>query len=118
MYFRKFTDDQIQQTHAVAQWLNVDSLQDKLFKNLSKGQQRLVLLARALVKHPPLLILDEPCQGLDFAAVEHFKEVVNAVCDSSEQTLIYVSHYPYEIPSCVTQTLRLSEGTVEGVNKS
>lgn len=118
VYFRKLTDDQIQQTHAVAQWLNVDSLQDKLFKNLSKGQQRLVLLARALVKHPPLLILDEPCQGLDFAAVEHFKEVVNAVCDSSEQTLIYVSHYPYEIPSCVTQTLRLSEGTVEGVNKS
>lgn len=112
VYFRKLTDEQIQQTHAVAQWLNVDSLQDKLFKNLSKGQQRLVLLARALVKHPPLLILDEPCQGLDFAAVEHFKEVVNAVCDSSEQTLIYVSHYPYEIPSCVTQTLRLSEGEI------
>lgn len=112
VYFRKLTDEQIQQTHAVAQWLNVDSLQDKLFKNLSKGQQRLVLLARALVKHPPLLILDEPCQGLDFAAVEHFKEVVNAVCDSSEQTLIYVSHYPYEIPSCVTQTLQLSEGKI------
>lgn len=112
VYFRKLTEDQIQQTHAVAEWLNVGSLLDKLFKNLSKGQQRLVLLARALVKHPPLLILDEPCQGLDFTAVEHFKEVVNAVCDSQEQTLIYVSHYPYEIPSCVTQTLRLSEGVV------
>lgn len=116
VYFRKLTDDQIQQTHAVAEWLNVGLLLDKHFKNLSKGQQRLVLLARALVKRPPLLILDEPCQGLDFAAVEHFKEVVNAVCDSPEQTLIYVSHYPYEIPSCVTQTLHLSEGTIERIS--
>lgn len=112
VYFRKLTDPQIQQTHAVADWLNVGALLEKPFKNISKGQQRLVLLARALVKNPPLLILDEPCQGLDFAAVEHFKQVVDTVCDSSESTLIYVSHYTYEIPSCVTQTLRLDNGKI------
>jgi molybdate transport system ATP-binding protein len=110
VYFRKLTEEQIQQTNVVAEWLNVSNLLEKPFKNLSKGQQRLVLLARALVKNPPLLILDEPCQGLDFAAVEHFKRVVDTVCDSPERTLIYVSHYHYEIPSCVTQTLRLAEG--------
>lgn len=71
-----------------------------------------MLLARALVKNPPLLILDEPCQGLDFATVEHFKTVVDTICASTERTLIYVSHYPHEIPSCVTQTLRLAEGKV------
>jgi molybdate transport system ATP-binding protein len=112
VYFRKLTDPQIQQTHAVADWLNVGALLEKPFKNISKGQQRLVLLARALVKNPPLLILDEPCQGLDFAAVEHFKQVVDTVCDSSESTLVYVSHYTYEIPSCVTQTLRLDNGKI------
>lgn len=112
VYFRKLTEEQIQQTNVVAEWLNVSALLEKPFKNLSKGQQRLVLLARALVKNPPLLILDEPCQGLDFAAVEHFKQVVDTVCDSSERTLIYVSHYHYEIPSCVTQTLRLADGKI------
>ncbi|MEI7584957.1 ATP-binding cassette domain-containing protein [Runella sp.] len=112
VYFRKLTEEQIQQTNVVAEWLNVSALLEKPFKNLSKGQQRLVLLARALVKNPPLLILDEPCQGLDFAAVEHFKQVVDTVCDSRERTLIYVSHYHYEIPSCVTQTLRLADGKI------
>ncbi len=112
VYFRKLTDEQIQRTELVAEWLHVTGLLEKSFKNISKGQQRLVLLARALVKNPPLLILDEPCQGLDFAAVEHFKAVVDAICSSSERTLIYVSHYPHEIPSCVTQTLRLEEGRV------
>lgn len=112
VYFRKLTEQQIQQTHLVAEWLQVTDLLEKLFKNLSKGQQRLVLLARALVKNPPLLILDEPCQGLDFATVEHFKTVVDTICASTERTLIYVSHYPHEIPSCVTQTLRLAEGKV------
>lgn len=113
VYFRKLTDQQTQQTEIVAQWLQVTNLLQKPFKNLSKGQQRLVLLARALVKNPPLLILDEPCQGLDFAAMTHFKEVVDSVCCSSERTLIYVSHYPYEIPSCVTQILQLENGMVK-----
>lgn len=112
VYFRKLTEEQIQRTHVVAEWLNVTAFIEKPFKNISKGQQRLVLLARALVKNPPLLILDEPCQGLDFAAVEHFKEVVDVICDTPERTLIYVSHYAHEIPSCVTQTLRLEEGKV------
>ncbi|AEI48251.1 ABC transporter related protein [Runella slithyformis DSM 19594] len=112
VYFRKLTEEQIQRTQVVAEWLNVSAFIEKPFKNISKGQQRLVLLARALVKNPPLLILDEPCQGLDFAAVEHFKEVVDAICDTPERTLIYVSHYAHEIPSCVTQTLRLEDGKV------
>jgi len=112
IYFRKLNEEQIKQTSLVAEWLHVATLLEKPFKNLSKGQQRLVLLARALVKNPPLLILDEPCQGLDFAAMTRFKNVVDAVCTSSERTLIYVSHYPYEIPSCVTQTLRLDVGKV------
>ncbi|MCU0340424.1 MAG: ATP-binding cassette domain-containing protein [Spirosomaceae bacterium] len=112
VYFRKLTDEQTATAHQVAHALHVGELLQKPFKNISKGHQRLVLLARALVKNPPLLILDEPCQGLDFAAVEHFKSLIDQVCQDSSHTLVYVSHYPHEIPSCVTHTLRLEEGRV------
>lgn len=113
IYFKKLDDIQDQRIRGVARMLEVDDLLDKSFKNLSKGEQRLVLLARALVKNPPLLILDEPCQGLDLPTVEYFKKIVDAVCENGDYTLIYVSHYPNEIPSCVNRRIHLNGGKVE-----
>ena len=112
VFFKKLTEAQISRVHEVADLLHVHSLIEKDFSQLSKGQQRLVLLARALVKNPPLLILDEPCQGLDTEAIEYFKSVVDSICDTPERTLIYVSHYVNEIPSCVTRFLKLEKGKV------
>ncbi|TLU99603.1 ATP-binding cassette domain-containing protein [Dyadobacter luticola] len=112
VFFKKLTDIQIERVHEVATLLHVAHLKEKDFSQLSKGQQRMVLLARALVKNPPLLILDEPCQGLDVESIEYFKSVVDAICNTSERTLIYVSHYPHEIPSCVTRFLKLEKGRV------
>ncbi|TDE13352.1 ATP-binding cassette domain-containing protein [Dyadobacter psychrotolerans] len=112
VFFKKLTDIQIERVHEVAELLHVHDLIEKDFSQLSKGQQRLVLLARALVKNPPLLILDEPCQGLDTEAIEYFKSVVDAICESRQRTLIYVSHYPHEIPSCVTHFFKLEKGKV------
>ena len=114
VFFKKLTEVQIERVHEVAALLHVHELIEKDFSQLSKGQQRLVLLARALVKNPPLFILDEPCQGLDTEAIEYFKSVVDAVCQSAERTLIYVSHYPNEIPDCVTKFLKLDAGKVVG----
>ncbi|MCE6990472.1 ATP-binding cassette domain-containing protein [Dyadobacter sp. CY323] len=112
VFFKKLTDEQIERVHEVAELLHVHSLIEKDFSQLSKGQQRMVLLARALVKNPPLLILDEPCQGLDTESIEYFKSVVNAICDTDLRTLIYVSHYPHEIPDCVTHYIKLESGRV------
>ncbi|GLU53288.1 ATP-binding cassette domain-containing protein [Dyadobacter frigoris] len=112
IFFKKLTEIQIERVHEVAEFLHVHSLIEKDFSQLSKGEQRLVLLARALVKNPPLLILDEPCQGLDTISIEYFKSVVNAISDTPERTLIYVSHYLNEIPSCVTKFLKLEKGEV------
>lgn len=112
VFFKKLTEAQVERVHEVAELLHVHALIEKDFSQLSKGQQRMVLLARALVKNPPLLILDEPCQGLDTDAIEYFKSVVNAICDTDQRTLIYVSHYPHEIPSCVTHYLKLEKGKV------
>ncbi len=109
---RKATE--AQKTFAL-QWmqvLSVDNLANISFKQIAAGKQRLVLLARALVKNPPLLILDEPCVGLDQAQKQQFLHVIEQICHSSEKTLIYVSHYQEEIPPCVTNTLRLEEGRV------
>ncbi|RKR82992.1 molybdate transport system ATP-binding protein [Mucilaginibacter gracilis] len=84
----------------------------KPLKNVSASTQRLVLLARALVKNPPLLIFDEPCQGLDAHQQQHFKHIVDAICQSGNTTLIYVTHYQHEIPDSVDRVLKLDKGLV------
>jgi molybdate transport system ATP-binding protein len=112
VFFKKLNDTQKQRVDEVAELLHVHHLLEKEFNHLSKGEQRMVLLARALVKNPPLLILDEPCQGLDEEAMTYFKSVVDAVCSTSNRTLIYVSHYENEIPSCITNRIRLNQGKV------
>ena len=99
----------------IDQWINlleIQSLGQKRFRQLSNGEQRLVLLARALVKNPPLLILDEPCQGLDKAVTAQFIALINEICLQLKTTLIYVTHYKEEIPPCVTYTLELQQGRI------
>jgi molybdate transport system ATP-binding protein len=112
VYFRQLTPEQTRQVHRTAALLGVEELLTRTFNKLSKGEQRLTLLARALVKNPPLLILDEPCQGLDIGSIEKFRAVVDAVAGTPDRTLVYVSHYPHEIPSCVTRSLQLRDGKV------
>lgn len=85
----------------------ISHLSDRMFQQISNGEQRMVLLARALVKNPPLLILDEPCQGLDEEQIHRVKEILNYICSNSQTTLIYVSHYASDIPACVNQHLKL-----------
>jgi molybdate transport system ATP-binding protein len=93
--------------------LKISSFKKQPLGSLSLGQQRLVLLARALVKNPPLLILDDPCQGLDAAQTKHFVNIVDELCKYSDKTLIYVSHYVEDIPSCVDHMLVLEDGRVK-----
>ncbi|WP_158826317.1 ATP-binding cassette domain-containing protein [Mucilaginibacter lacusdianchii] len=97
------------------QWMDVLEIQPyarQLLKNMPASAQRLCLLARALVKNPPLLILDEPTQGLDEQQRQHFKNLIDTICSISPITLIYVTHYQEEIPNCVDQVLRLDKGNV------
>jgi molybdate transport system ATP-binding protein len=62
-------------------------------KKLSYGEQRLLLIARGLIKHPALLILDEPCQGLDDRNRERILDVLGNFAGESETTLLYVTHH-------------------------
>ena len=82
------------------------------FGELSFGQQRLVLLARAAVKQPRLLILDEPCQGLDTAQRRTLLGAVDRVVTQTGASLILVSHHEDELPRCITHVLRLAAGCI------
>ena len=102
-----------EQKATVAQWLNVFNLshqKEKPLIELPLSEQRLVLLARALVKNPPVLLLDEPCQGLDTQQTREFNAIVDTICQHFNKTLIYVSHYQQDIPTCVNQRLFLEQG--------
>jgi molybdate transport system ATP-binding protein len=108
--FRKLSPHQ---DELVRQWLELMGLKEELerpLKLLSLGGQRMVLLARALVKNPPLLILDEPCQGLDGQQAHYFNSLVSALCHHFGTTLIYVSHYTEAVPACIDQHIRLEGG--------
>jgi len=83
---------------------------DIALEKISEGEQRLALLARAMVKEPTLLVLDEPCQGLDAENRDRVLEAVDHV--SVRASMIYVTHRADEIPSSITHTLRLNEGRI------
>lgn len=75
------------------------------FGALSGGGQRLALLARAVVKRPPLLVLDEPCQNLDRPNRERFVALVDRLCADPATTLLYVTHLADTEPRCITHRL-------------
>ena len=85
----------------------VKRLADRSFLQLSSGEQRLVLLARAFVKDPELLILDEPLHGLDLYNRRLVKDVIETFCHRNDKTMIMVTHYKEELPACITDSLYL-----------
>ena len=77
------------------------------FRNLSYGEQRLVLLARAMVKQPDLLILDEPCQGLDDINREMVLKLVDHLGKTGRTQILYVTHHPEDNIPCITDSMEL-----------
>ncbi|OTQ70142.1 molybdate ABC transporter ATP-binding protein ModF [Gilliamella apis] len=103
--YQTASDKQLKLVKQWLQLLDLTELAEKPFQSLSWGQQRLVLIARALVKHPTLLILDEPLQGLDYLNRELVKNWIDNLIDKGNTQLLFVSHHVEDAPKCITHRL-------------
>ena len=82
--------------------LGISRLADRDFSTLSSGEQKVVLLARAFARQPAMLVLDEPFQGLDPVTRTRMRRIIDTLVTSRRSSLIFVTHYPEELPACVT----------------
>ena len=93
-------------------WMDIFGVKkyvDTTFLKLSSGEQRLVLLARAFVKDPSLLILDEPLHGLDLKNRRLVKDIIEVFCQRPHKTLLMVTHYREEYPKNIDHEIYLKK---------
>lgn len=79
---------------------------------MSKGERQNVLIARAMITRPQILVLDEPGTGLDIYAREHMMNSVRMLAESGQVTVLYVTHYPEEIQPFMNKTMLLRNGRI------
>ncbi|URN94298.1 MAG: ABC transporter ATP-binding protein [Candidatus Pristimantibacillus lignocellulolyticus] len=93
--------------------LRCDYLAHRAYRTLSQGEKQRVLIGRALMNEPKLLILDEPCTGLDIIAREQLLDMISNISSQPNcPTLIYVTHHVEEILPCFSHTLLLKTGEI------
>jgi molybdate transport system ATP-binding protein len=112
--FRRLNPEERRTVEDWMDLLGILPMAERAFDRLSYGERRMVLIARAMVKSPPLLILDEPCQGLDPANRRKMLKLIDRIGAGTGTRIIYVSHYEEEIPSCINRVLRLGREKQEG----
>jgi molybdate transport system ATP-binding protein len=110
--YRRPAARQRKTAQGVLAFFGMGSLGRSSFGSLSTGLQRMTLLTRALVKSPDLLLLDEPCQGLDFGHRDMFLRVIESLLRHKATTIVYVTHVPDEIPRGIQKILELKDGRI------
>lgn len=110
--FKKMNQEQMDKVNHFLGLFELKRISEKPLGALSQGMQRWVLLARALIKNPPLIILDEPCQGLDDDMCMQFIAFIEKYCNTTGRTLLYVTHVAEEIPACIGKMIKLKEGKI------
>lgn len=113
--FRQLSEDEINWVNQWMKLVHIQHLRQKRLFELSAGEQRLVLLVRALIKNPPLLILDEPCQGLDEETQAEIIALIDDVCVHGKKTMVFVTHYANDRPACINHFITLNNGMLEKV---
>ncbi len=111
-WFLEVSYEEQKQIESVLDFFGLLDVRDRLLSSLPLGKQRLALLARVVVKNPQLMILDEPCQGLDSAQTRLFNDILDALSPYGK-TIIYVGHYETQLPKCLEYKLELSHGCVK-----
>ena len=102
---------QKQQLNELLHFLDLYDVRNELLTTLPLGKQRLSLLGRTVIKNPQLLVLDEPCQGLDNQQTQYFNDLLDEISNNGV-TIIYVGHFETQLPKCITHKLVLQDGKI------
>ncbi|ULQ58586.1 ATP-binding cassette domain-containing protein [Brucepastera parasyntrophica] len=99
----------------VLKWLRISGFENRendFFSALSYGEQRAVLILRAVVKYPDLLILDEPCHELDRSGRARILDLIRIIAESNTVTILHITHDPEEVLECEKNVLELRPGEI------
>lgn len=92
--------------------VNLEAKENVKYKMLSTSEQRIILILRSLIKCPPLLILDEPFQGLDEPNIKKMQQLISTIGNETDTTMIFVTHYRKQIPEIFNRELQLMNGRI------
>lgn len=107
------SDEDMKRAGELLDSLSMKHLANHPFRTLSQGERQKVMIARALHAEPELLVLDEPCTGLDFPSRESLLEMIEGIATTAHAPqILYVTHYPNELFPALTHVLMLKEGTL------
>jgi molybdate transport system ATP-binding protein len=113
--FRSISPEQAEKVRELLSLFDLEDEATTLLKQLPVGKQRIALLARAIIKDPAILILDEPCQGLDDEQTNLLNNLVDQLC-TTDRTLIYVGHFENRLPKCINKRISLNKGMATSQN--
>lgn len=112
-FYEEYTPAERRRAHESLSHIRADHLISRGFSTLSNGERQRVLIARALMAEPEILLLDEPCMGLDPLSREEFLDsLYNLFAEKSAMTVITVTHHVEEITSAYEGVLILDGGRV------
>lgn len=115
--YRYCSQDQVKAAKELMFALDIHMLSNQWFDMLSYGRRQMVLMARAMIKSPLLLILDEPCTGLDHTNRRKILSMIDYIGSHTPTNIIFVSHHESEIPKCITNELLLDKGKIVKVSR-
>lgn len=109
--YQKINKEERKKAEEMLGFLGVSYLKDRKLHVVSQGELQKIMIARALMADPLLLILDEPCTGLDIKARKNLLDSVSMICNE-KTTVIYVTHHFEEIVPEINKILMLREGKI------
>lgn len=109
--YQDITEEEAQRATNILKELRLEYIADQRYSVLSQGEQRRTLLGRALMSQPELLILDEPCAGLDILAREDVLAMAEQVAEET-RPLLYVTHHIEEITEAISHVLLIRDGRI------